>query len=49
MFSRARDAADADEDAFDPALAFRAAKEKATSRWERAYLRGLLRAHGGES
>ncbi|WP_437908683.1 sigma 54-interacting transcriptional regulator [Sorangium sp. So ce327] len=35
------------EDAFDPALSFRAAKEKATSRWERAYLRGLLRAHGG--
>jgi two-component system response regulator GlrR len=39
--------ASADEAALDPSLSFRVAKEQLVARWERAYLRALLRAHGG--
>jgi DNA-binding NtrC family response regulator len=37
----------ADHDEFDESLSFRAAKERAVVRWERAYLAELLRRHGG--
>jgi DNA-binding NtrC family response regulator len=32
---------------FDPTLSFRAAKEEAVARWERAYLQALIRASDG--
>jgi DNA-binding NtrC family response regulator len=32
---------------FDPTLSFRAAKEQAVARWERAYLQALIRASDG--
>ena len=34
-------------DVFDPALSFRAAKERATARWERWYVTELVRRCGG--
>jgi DNA-binding NtrC family response regulator len=36
-----------EEERFDPTLSFRAAKEQATARWERSYLRALVRASSG--
>jgi DNA-binding NtrC family response regulator len=33
--------------AFDPAMSFRAAKERAVAAWERDYVRGLIAAHDG--
>jgi DNA-binding NtrC family response regulator len=41
------DAVRIDTDAFDPELAFRAAKAEAIARWERWYIRELLRHTGG--
>ncbi|NUP11929.1 MAG: sigma 54-interacting transcriptional regulator [Polyangiaceae bacterium] len=35
------------EPVFDPAIAFRVAKERATAQWERAYVEALVRSTGG--
>lgn len=35
------------QEIFDPSLSFRAAKEQAVARWERAYLQALIRASDG--
>jgi DNA-binding NtrC family response regulator len=37
----------ADMEGFDPSTSFRVAKERATSRWERAYIEALVRSTGG--